>query len=456
MKFFSKPISEHSEVPLADDGHWEDLVSHWMRRETPIERKEHIGVNTCYVVSVYRHGYDDNQLYEILNLVNAQGDTVAGHETLRLLKPEPRALLGRGVSREIAARAEACGADLLVIDAELSPSQMRNLEDICGISVCDREAVILNVFLRHAKTRQAKIQVEIAHLEYLRPRIRGLGLDMDQQAGGVMRGRGPGETASELMARHLDDRLAQLRKQFSALQKAGDMQRSARASCKKIALVGYTNAGKTSLMNALTNSKLSAKDQPFETLDTTTRCLTRHGGEVLLSDTVGVIRRLPQRLLASFESTLAEITEADLLLVVIDASDRERGLHLESTDVLLQKLGAQRTPRLLVFNKIDRVPGVLQEHELEKLAGNHPFMALSCRRLNTKDLVQRLVGMVRGKRKQIKLLVPYSAAHLMNMIYAKARVLNSDASQEGMWFTLEGEPTLLQSIEAAAGEVRGE
>lgn len=456
MKFFSKPISEHSEVPLADDGQWEDLVYHWMRRETPIERKERKGVNTCYVVSVYRHGYDHNQLYEILNLVKAQGDTVAGHETLRLLKTEPRALLGRGVSREIAASAEACGADLLVVDAELSPSQLRNLEDICGIAVCDREAVILNVFLRHAKTRKAKIQVEIAHLEYLRPRIRGLGLDMDQQAGGVMRGRGPGETASELMARHLDDRLAQLRKQFSALQKAGDIQRSARASCKKIALVGYTNAGKTSLMNALTNSKLSAKDQPFETLDTTTRCLTRHGGEVLLSDTVGVIRRLPQRLLASFESTLAEITEADLLLVVIDASDRERGLHLESTEELLQKLGAQCTPRLLVFNKIDRLPRVLQEHELKRLAGNHPFVALSCRQLNAKDLVQRLVGMVRGKHKQMRVFVPYSAVHLMNMIYAKTRVLNSDASQEGMWFTLEGEPALLQSIEAAAREVRSE
>lgn len=455
MKFVSKPVSEHAEVPLADDGRWENIVSHWLQRETPIERKEHTGVNACYVVSVYQHVDNNSQLQEILSLVNAQGDTVAGYETLRLLNPEPRALLGRGISREIAARAQACGADLLVVDAELSPSQMRNLEDTCGIAVCDREAVIMNVFLRHAKTRKAKIQVEIAHLEYLRPRIRGLGLDMDQQAGGIMRGRGPGETASELMARHLDDRLVQLRKQFSSLQKAGDVQRSARAACKKITLVGYTNAGKTSLMNALTNAKLSVKDQPFETLDTTTRCLTRHGGEVLLSDTVGVIRQLPQRLLASFESTLAEITESDLLLVVIDASDRERELHLTSTEALLHKLGAHRIPRLLVFNKIDRLPGTHQEQDLKKLAGDHPFVALSSKHLNAKDLVQQLTGMVRS-HKRMKLLVPYCATHLVKMIYAKTQVIRSDASEKGMWLTFEGEHALLQTIKTAAEEVRGE
>ena len=166
--------------------------------------------------------------------------------------------------------------------------------------VCDREAVILNVFLRHARTRRAKIQVEIAQLEYLRPRIRGVGLDMDQQTGGMPNARGPGETASELLARKLDDRLLQLQKTLRKLTTSSETQREKRSDCKRIVLVGYTNAGKTSLMNALASTELSARGRPFETLDTTSRCLTRHGGDVIISDTVGVIRRLPPRLLASF------------------------------------------------------------------------------------------------------------------------------------------------------------
>src|SRR6185312_3400407 len=174
-----------------------------------------------------------------------------------------------------------------------SPSQARNLEDAAGIPVADREAIILNVFLRHARTRRAKIQVEAAQLEYLRPRIRGVGLDMDQQTGGMARARGPGETASELLARKLDGRLLELHKALRRLDASGRTQRRMRAGCRRMALVGYTNAGKTSLMNALTGAGLSARDVPFETLDTTSRCLTRHGGDVIVSDTVGFIRRLP-------------------------------------------------------------------------------------------------------------------------------------------------------------------
>jgi GTP-binding protein HflX len=185
----------------------------------------------------------------------------------------------------------------------------------------------------------------MAHLEYLRPRIRGIGLDMDQQAGGLMNARGPGETGSELLARQLDGRLTELRRQCTRLERAGQTQRSGRSSCKRIALVGYTNAGKTSLMNGLTAAGLSARDVPFETLDTTSRCLTRHGGDVLLSDTVGFIRRLPARLLASFETTLAEIREASLLAMVVDLSDPEWAMHADTTEAVLERLEAAEIPR---------------------------------------------------------------------------------------------------------------
>ena len=295
------------------------------------------------------------QLEEITGLVEAQGDRVVGRDVHRVHKPDPRTLIGPGVAQRIGEVARGEGADLLVVDAELSPSQTRNVEDASGLPVCDREAVILNVFERHAATPRARIQVEIAHLQYLRPRIRGIGLNMDQQAGGIMGSRGSGETASELFARRLDGRLADLRRRLTRLKEADRVQRRRRANCQRIVLVGYTNAGKTSLMNGLSSTDLPVRDRPFETLDTTSRCLTRHGGDVLLSDSVGFIRRLPDRLLASFESTLAEAIEASLLLVVVDASDPERAEHLRTTDQILERLGASDVPRFVVFNKADKM-----------------------------------------------------------------------------------------------------
>jgi GTP-binding protein HflX len=303
-KLSSNAVAEHVEVPLADEGQLEELVAHWNEQKADGPRPDE---SHSYVASL---GAERDpqvraaQLAEIVALVRSQGGHVVGQEICHLASPNARTLLGRGMAQELAVRARACGATMLVLDAELSPSQTRNLEDAAGMPVCDREAIILSVFLRHARTRRARIQVEIARLEYLRPRIRGVGLDMDQQTGGMSRARGPGETASELLARKLDGRLEELKKAQRKLELSSATQRRQRADCKNLVLVGYTNAGKTSLMNALTSACLSARDMPFETLDTTSRCLTRHGSEVLLSDTVGFIRRLPPRLLASFESTL--------------------------------------------------------------------------------------------------------------------------------------------------------
>ena len=263
MKFYSKPVEEHEEVPSGDaglaSGTWEELVAHWMERESfgcvPLPLRT--SGTATYVLSVYR-GRDDAgraaQLEEITGLVEAQGDQVVGRETYRLSRPDARTFIRVGVAERVGGAARECGATMLVVDAELSPSQTRNLEDATGLSVCDREAVILNVFERHATTHRARIQVELAHLDYLRPRIRGIGLNMDQQAGGIMGSRGAGETASELLARQLDGRVADLRRRLSRLKKAGRAQRKQRSACARIVLVGYTNAGKTSLMNALTSA----------------------------------------------------------------------------------------------------------------------------------------------------------------------------------------------------------
>lgn len=454
MKCSSSPINEHQEVPLADKGRWEDIVEHWSRHgHRPLSDD---GTNRCFVISVGASNAPSTrsaQLAEILSLVRAQGDRVVGNAVCQLVRPDPKTLIGRGTYEAIVEQAEECEADLLVLDAELTPSQTRNLEDATGFPICDREAVILNVFLRHAKTRRAKIQVEIAQLEYLRPRIRGLGLVMDQQAGGVMRGRGPGETASELMARRLDGRLAELRKAFAKLRRTGDVQRKGRSSCKRIALVGYTNAGKTTLMNALTAADLSARDMPFETLDTTSRCICRHGGDVLLSDTVGFIRRLPARLMSSFESTLAELREASLLVVVVDASDPEWALHLSTTEEQLQKLDAANTPRFYVFNKEDRMQSVAWEEQGG--AVGHPAMRLCSHDVEAVGrLKNTLLAMVRGTHRTTRVFVPYGAVDVLATVYAKCRVVEAEPAERGMYFTLEAEPHIVRQIERATEEVQ--
>lgn len=456
LAFNSKAISEHSEVPLADDGEFERLVEHWTSRQT-LDTAGGDQATACYVASV---GPERDpqvraaQLTEIIALVQHQGGRVVGQEVYHLGEPSPRTLLGTGNARALADRARAAGATMLVLDAELSPSQTRNLEDAAGIAICDREAIILNVFLRHARTRRAKIQVEIAQLEYLRPRIRGVGLDMDQQTGGNKSARGPGETASELLARKLDGRLAELRKALNKLETSAKTQRQQRAECQRIALVGYTNAGKTSLMNALTQAQLSAREMPFETLDTTSRCLTRHGGDVVVSDTVGFIRRLPERLLASFESTLSEIVEASLIVVVVDASDYERELQLETTEHILENLGAHEIPRFYVFNKLDRLDSFPNSDELARWSDGQPWAVLSTRDSDAvAKLEAALLHAVRREEAELTAFVPYSAAPLLKQIYGKCRVMATEATDHGLTLRIRGPETVMARIKQDLGRV---
>lgn len=439
LKFKSKAISEHEEAPLADEGRWEHVVEHWDERRDVVVGPDD---TACFVVSVgeSRDPVERGaQLAEIVSLVKSQGSRIVGEEICVLQSPNPRTLLGPGVAERLASRARSAGATLLVLDAELTPSQMRNLEDAAGIAICDREAVILNVFLRHARTRRAQLQVSIAQLEYLRPRIRGVGLDMDQQTGGIKGARGPGETASELLARKLDDRLDELKKRMSALDASQLTRRRHRDGCHRIALVGYTNAGKTSLMNALTATELSARDRPFETLDTTSRRLTKHGGDVLVSDTVGFIRRFPERLLASFESTLLEVTEASLLAIVLDASDPEIALQLRTTVELVTRIGAGATSRFYVFTKIDRLLRKLDDEALAALAEGDPWAALDTRDpAAVAQLNAALLGAVRRKDPETTVFVPYSAGKAMALVHGRCRIIETVASERGIRFRLQG------------------
>lgn len=457
MRFYSEPIPEHEEVPLADGGELEHLIETWSERDATGEEAEAGAERLVYVLSVSWERdplIREAQLSEMLSLVEAQGDCVVGYECYTLTKARPRTLIGKGTAQAVADRARECGATMLVLDAELTPSQTRNLEDEAGIKICDREAVILNVFLRHASTRRARIQVEIAQLEYLRPRIRGVGINMDQQMGGVAGSRGPGETASELLARQLDGRLAELRKASRKIEKGDDNRRKRRDNCLSVALVGYTNAGKTSLMNALTRGDFSSADRPFETLDTVSRSLSRHGETVVLSDTVGFIRRLPERLLASFESTLAEAREANLLAIVVDLSDYEWEAHLDTTVEVLEKLAADGIPRHYVFNKMDLVDLVPSRDKLEELTEGHGFSLVSSRESESvEQLKESLLRAVRVDQRECTLVVPYQATEVLNLIYAGCRVKETTSSEHGLTLQVEGRNSVLERIEKKLAEV---
>lgn len=455
MKFESKPIEEHEEVPLADDGELESLIQRFTNRNARPVRSHTLG-NDCYVVCVGDWSTDysrDAQLAEIIGLTKAQGDRVVGSETVKQRQPDPATVLNSGKAKAAAERAAGLGANMLIVDAELKPSQIRNLEDLAGIPVCDREGVILNVFLRHAKTQTARIQVEIAHLSYLKPLICGLGVDMDQQAGGIMGGRGPGETASELLARRLDKRLADLKKALQRVQLAGEAQRSGRTQCKRIALVGYTNAGKTTLMNNLASTDLVAKDMPFVTLDTTVRCLTRHGGDILLSDTVGFIRRMPKRLLASFETTLAELREATLIVPVVDASDPEWEMHLATTHQMLATLGAEAIPRYYVFTKTDRLVAIPTEEVMGKIVPGYEYLFISNRdRRCVNELKETLIRRARADLKRAKVYLPYTASLALETVYRSCRVLDTETKPNGLLFSLEAEPYVIDLVERRRAE----
>ncbi len=314
----------------------------------------------------------------------------------------------------------------------------------------DREGIILNVFQKQARTRKARIQIEIAHLEYLRPRIRGLGLVMDQQAGGIVGSRGPGETVPGLLARQIDARIGRLRESMQQVSRDSETQRRRRSRCTRIALVGYTNAGKTTLMNGLTQEQLSAADRPFETLDTTSRSLSRHGGDVLISDTVGFIRGLPERLFASFASTLAEVTEADLLVMAVDISDDEHAMHLEQTEKVLQQLGASDVPRFFVFTKLDACETPPHPAYLAGLSGGHPHLALDARAPGKHAALRtELLAAARRDQTRLTLEVPYAQASIVKRIYARCRVLKSEALEDSLCITFEGQERHTRAIAEA-------
>jgi GTP-binding protein HflX len=333
----------------------------------------------------------------------------------------------------------------VVVDHELSPSQLRNLEKATGAQVMDRTGVIVEIFHRHARSHEARMQVEMARLNYLAPRLR-------ESTGGRERqqGRGAGDSALELDRRKIRDRLAELRAGLAALQKDQDQRRYARRDQLRVALVGYTNAGKSSLMRALTGSDVLVADQLFATLDTTVRALQPASRpRVLVSDTVGFIQKLPHDLVASFRSTLDEALEATLLLYVVDVSDPTWKSQLEVVRTVLKEIGADGVPNQLVLNKADRLDAGMKE----ALLVEHPeAMLLSAHSSeDTTRLRERILHIFEASMVDADLVIPYSAQSRLGEAYENTRVLSETFDENGRNLRVRGLPGAIARLTQAFG-----
>lgn len=377
----------------------------------------------------------DKSLDELERLLETAGGECFAKVVQNKDKPDPRTLIGSGKVREIAALCQAHELTLVVFDSDLSPSQIRNLEDELGddVRVIDRSILILDIFALHAATKEGKLQVELAQLKYTAPRLTGRGVEMSRLGGGIGT-RGPGESKLETDRRHMKRRIVALEEELRTLDKNRQTMRAARdrSGIAKIAIVGYTNAGKSTILNRLTDAGILAEDKLFATLDPTTRKYELPGGEsVLLTDTVGFIRKLPHHLIKAFKSTLDEAVYADALMIVLDISDPESKAQLEVTENLLEELGAAGKPTLYVFNKCDR--GAAFAATVGSPAA-HPYtVSISAKTgQGVELLVEKMQELLHAGKREIIFEIPNANAGAMNILYQNATVLDVEYGAEKM------------------------
>lgn len=335
-------------------------------------------------------------------------------------------------------------ADIVIVDSDLSPSQLRNLESATGVQVLDRTGVIIEIFSRHARTKAASLQVEIARLTYVAPRLRETGGSSERQGGGVG-GRGAGETALELDKRKIRDRIKELKTELAAIGNEHEVRRARRKQEATVALVGYTNAGKSSLMRALTGSEVLVADKLFATLDTTIRPLYPESiPKVLISDTVGFIKKLPHDLVASFKSTLDEALHASLLLFVVDSSDPAFRSQLEVTQKVLTEVGATDVPSLLVLNKRDR----LSPEQTAQLRQEFPdAIFISTRNKDdVKAMRDKILSYFESDMTTEDLFIPYTAKGLVGEVRSRMRVLGESYNENGVTLKVRANPDLIAQM----------
>ena len=404
------------------------------------DAKEHI--SKAVLVGIVTRDTNSEEVEKELDELARLLDTAGGEEVARLVQnketPDPRTVIGSGKIWELSELCRNNGVKLVVFDAELSPSQIRNIEDDLGddISVIDRSMLILDIFALHATTGEGKLQVELAQLRYTAPRLIGKGTQLSRLGGGIGT-RGPGESKLESDRRHMKRRIVALESELEELEKNRMTMRASRdkSQIPQIAIVGYTNAGKSTLLNTLTDAGILAENKLFATLDPTTRKLKLPCGEtVLLTDTVGFIRKLPHHLVKAFKSTLDEAVYADILMIVIDAHDDEAKAQLEVTETLLAELGAAGKPTIYVYNKCDLgVSSELPSYVANNEDPNHIVCAISAKSGQGIDtLLQKVEDIIHQGKSKVTFVIPNSEQGALNILYKNATVESVDYGYEGV------------------------
>ena len=374
----------------------------------------------------------DDSLEELKQLADTAGATVIKKFIQKRPKPDPAFFIGRGKVQELALYAQQENIDLCIFDDELSTAQQRNIESVMGIRILDRTALILDIFAQRARTNEGKLQVELAQLQYTLPRIMGKGLMLSRLGGGIGT-RGPGETKLEVDRRRIRDRIAFIKDQIEKVKAVRSLHRSKRKKNNvfEVSLVGYTNAGKSTLLNTLTNSDIYAKDQLFATLDPTTRQLTLpNKQEIIITDTVGFIQRLPHQLIAAFRSTLEVVTEADLLVHVIDVSHELYKEQAAAVHEVLKEIGAESKPVITVYNKIDKLPP--DSKLADRLALEEDTVCISAaKKLNLETLQQMIETHLKSKAVEVTLCIPYAETAKAAQLHETANVLEQEYTENG-------------------------
>ncbi|MDA8551969.1 GTPase HflX [Aquiluna sp.] len=380
----------------------------------------------------------ENSLRELSALAETAGAKVLDGLLQRRNMPDPTSYLGKGKAAELRDLARSLGADTVIANTELSPSQRRSLEDIVKIKVIDRTAIILDIFAQHAKSKEGKAQVELAQLEYLLPRLRGWGDSMSRQAGGQAAGgvgigsRGPGETKIELDRRRINTRMAKLKREIKGMKLARDTKRQSRQKSRvpQVAIAGYTNAGKSSLLNRLTKAGVLVENALFATLDPTVRKhSTPDGREYTISDTVGFVRDLPHQLVEAFRSTLEEIAGADLIVHVVDATDPDPLGQISTVRSVIADFDASSIAELVVFNKADLVSDEVQVRLRGMVQGALLVSARTGKGID--GLQEAIAGMLPKPDVEFVGVIPYSRGDLVSRIHLAGKVLDTEYVEEG-------------------------
>ena len=381
-------------------------------------------------------------LSELGTLARTAGAEVVGTMVQRMRHPDVATYIGKGRAQELCDTEKQLGVDLVIFDDELSPSQQRNLEKMLDARVIDRSALILDIFAQHARTREGRLQVELAQLEYRLPRLAGRGVELSRQAGGSRSAgaggvggaigvRGPGETKLEIDRRRIRSRIAELREEIEGVREQRKVHRRQRAAqaIPVVAVVGYTNTGKSTLFNALTEAEVLTENKLFATLDPTTRHITLPGNqEALLTDTVGFIQKLPTRLIAAFRATLEEVIDADLLLDVIDISHENAIEQSETVNEVLHDLETDEKPRITALNKIDLLE---DPSEVDTSLYPNAVTVSALQKVGLDALLEKIAQVLASSMEAIKVIIPYDKSELVELFHRRGRVEHEEHRPEG-------------------------